>query len=188
VEGFDVALFNRLYYVGDSKTYKPDNTWGETLATDLTAAGPIHWTGDNVGVGATTVAYWFVNIDASIASQPSNHVIALLSLGVNDFNSITEATWISQYQYIVDAIHTRWPAVQIYIMRPWKRDYDAAADTVAGWIDTIVASRSFLHLGPDERVWLKGADNGATNTYDGVHYSAAGEAACAAVWKTVLGY
>jgi hypothetical protein len=167
---FDTTINNRLYYVGDSKTYRPDNTWGETLAAELTADGPIHWAGDNVGVGATTVAYWYINIDASIASQPDNHVVALVSLGVNDFGSISEATWITQYQYIVDAIRARWPAIEIYIMRPWKRNHDAQADMVAGWIDTIVASRSFLHLGPDERIWLKSDDDGATNTYDGIHY------------------
>ena len=155
------------------------------------AAAPVHWAGDNVGVGATTVDYWRTNIDASIAGQKDNHVIALVSLGVNDFatfDTVPAATWIAQYQYILDAIKARWPTVEIYIMRPWKRDNDAHADEAASRINTIVGSRSFTHLGPDERIWLKGSDNGATNTYDGVHYSAAGEAACAAQWKTVLGY
>jgi hypothetical protein len=40
----------------------------------------------------------------------------------------------------------------------------------------------------DERVWLEGGDDGATMTTDGVHYSSAGQTACAAAWQTVLGY
>lgn len=115
----------------------------------------------------------------------------LLNLGVNDILTglPTEATWIANYQTILDAIHTKWPAVRVGLMLPWLRGYDADSDTVAARIATVQASRStFTFIGPDERVWLKGADNGTTMTTDGIHYSTAGKAECAAQWKTALGY
>lgn len=143
---------------------------------------------DNVGVNATGADFWSSNIVAALASQSSNHVIVLYNIGVNDFGLVTEADWIADVEAAADACKTRWPACLFYIMRPWKQGFDANADTFAGYIDTIIAARSFCRLGPDERSWLKGGDNGATNTVDGIHYSAAGQTACAAQWKTVLGY
>jgi hypothetical protein len=62
------------------------------------------------------------------------------------------------------------------------------ADEFAGWIDTLIVARAYVRAGPDERVWLKGQDDGATNTTDGVHYSAAGQTACAGKWRALLGY
>lgn len=101
-----------------------------------------------------------------------------------------EATWNGYYYTILDAIHAKWPGVQCYISRPWAKTYDAGADTLAGRIATVVAARStFAYLGDDERVWMKGADDGATNAdADGIHYSTAGQAACAAAKLAVLGY
>ena len=76
----------------------------------------------------------------------------------------------------------------VYITKPWKRGFDSTADTYAGWVDEVIAARPFARAGDDERVWLKGADDGATNTTDGIHYNTAGETAKAAQMKTVLGY
>lgn len=60
---------------------------------------------------------------------------------------------------------------------------------MAGWIDAIIADYpGRCYAGHDERIWLEGGDNGATMTYDGTHYSAAGQAECVNQWKTILGY
>ena len=100
-----------------------------------------------------------------------------------------EATWRGYYTTILDAIHAKWPDATCYLMRPWAQGQDADAATLSGWISTVVAARSsFAAVGPDEAVWLKGVDDGATNTTDGVHYSTAGHAAAVTAWLTVLGY
>ncbi len=144
---------------------------------------------DNVGVAGTTASYWASNIAATLFDQPFTHQVVLYNLGVNDFGTATQGQWIADVETVADAVHAKWPSALFYIMRPWKVSNDANAATYSGWIDTIVASRSsWVKYGPDEAVWLKGADNGATNTTDGIHYSVAGEAAAVTQWKTVLGY
>lgn len=157
----------------------------------LTDPSP-HFNGDNIAAAASGAAFWAANLDLRLALNPhadkDNHTICLFNIGVNDFGNVAEAAWIANVETVADSLRGRWPALLFYIMRPWKRNFDAMADTFAGWIAQIVASRSFCKLGPDERLWLKGADDGATMTVDGVHYSAAGEAECAAQWLTVLGF
>lgn len=143
---------------------------------------------DDVGVGASTAGYWHTNIDSVLAGQPDNHTSILLNLGVNDFGVATQAAWIADMEYVLDAVHARWPQALVYLMYPWKQSFDSTATTYHGWIDTIIAARTFSRAGPDEAVWLKGADNGATNTTDGIHYSTAGQAAAATQWQTTLGH
>lgn len=147
------------------------------------------WAHDNIGSGGYTAEYVADSIiTTALAGEPRNHIVVLFNLGVNSFGTAIEADWIADVETIVDAVHARWPQASVYLARPWKQGYDAVADDYADWIDTIVAARTFCYVGHDERVWLKGGDNGATMTYDGIHYSSAGQAECAAQWATVLGY
>jgi hypothetical protein len=131
-------------------------------------------------------------VDADIAARSSEEWIGslLVNLGVNEASSLpSQATWEGNLAYILDAFHTRWPNIKVYVMRPWSRQDITPFNTMAGWIANVVGARaSWASVGPDERVWLEGGDNGVTMTYDGTHYSAAGHTACAAQWKTVLGY
>jgi lysophospholipase L1-like esterase len=166
------------------------NAWPADLVTALNAAtDPSEtWRHDNVGVSATGAAYWATNVGSILAPLKDNHVTALINLGVNDFGTATESTWKANMLTTADAIAARWPAAQVYVMRPWKRSNDTTANTYAGWIADLIAVRSFLHAGPDERIWLKGLDDGATMTTDGIHYNAAGEAEAVAQWRSVLGH
>jgi hypothetical protein len=117
------------------------------------------------------------------------HGAVLYNIGVNDFSTATQSQWIADMETTLDAIHAQWPAAIVYIAKPWKRTFDATADTFAGWIETIVAARAFARVGFDERSWLKGADNGNTMTRDGVHYSdPTGEAQAASQWQTIMGF
>lgn len=133
-------------------------------------------------------------VDADIAARSEEYINALLfNLGVNDVSLglPSQAQWESDLAYILDAFHTRWPAIKVYVMRPWLQGapWQAGCNTVAGWIANVVAARSsWASVGPDERVWLEGGDDGASMTEDGIHYSTAGNAECAAQWKTTLGY
>ncbi len=152
------------------------------------------WASYNGAAGGQTVVSALTVMDATLAALPDDFVrgdysAVLLNWGANDVGSLpAEATWEADYLAIIDKVHAKAPNAKVYLMRPWRRGYDAEAATLHGWIDTIVAARAFTYVGPDEAVWMKGADNGAAMTTDGIHYSTAGQAECAAQWKTVLGY
>ena len=188
--GFDGVAHNGILTLGDSKTVATyPNSWGATLTSALNVATSptADWTRTDIAVSGQT-AEWFADNIASVLSPVTtgqSHV--LFNMGVNSFGA-AEADYKADVLTIADAIHARWPAAVIYMMRPWKRGFDATADTHAGWINDLVASRTFIELGPDERSWLKGADDGVTMTTDGIHYSAAGQAECADQWQTTLGY
>lgn len=177
--------------IGDSRTAADaGNTWPTTLAAALNTAtsGTSTWRHDNVGQSATTAAWWAANIAAVLAAQPQNHVRVLVNIGVNDFDIATEAAWKADMLTVMDAVVAKWPAAHVYLTRPWKRNFNATADTYAAWIADLVAARMYMRSGPDERVTIKGADDGATNTTDGIHYSAAGQAAWFLAWQSELGY
>lgn len=132
-------------------------------------------------------------VDADIAARPADEWIGylLFNLGVNDVAQglPSQAVWEANLAYILDAFHAKWPNIQVYVARPWYRANPAGCDTIAGWIANVVTARAgWATLGPDERVWLEGGDDGATMTSDGTHYSAAGLIENAAQWQTVMGY
>lgn len=168
------------------------STWPVTLQANLIAAGysgvVVPW----IGIPGASVASTKARVDADVAARTEKFLNALLfNLGAAEMAGTmpAQATWEADVGYILDAFHAKYPAIQVYVAKPWRRDQDADADTLAGWIDNVVAARAgWANVGHDERVWLKGADNGATMTYDGVHYSAAGNTECTAQWKAILGY
>lgn len=148
----------------------------------------------NGGRGGTTVADWATYAATWLALQPSEGVYAvLINLGVNDMvvggSLPIEATWIANYETLLDAIHSRWPPAQVYLTRPWMQGHDADSTTLHGRIDTIVSDRSsFVHVLDDEALWLKGSDNGASETTDGTHYSPFGMGLATAAKQAALGY
>lgn len=116
----------------------------------------------------------------------------MVNLGVNDLASMpSQVQYEADLGYIADAFRARWSLVHVYFMSIWVRGgaYAADLDILAGWNANVIAARpGWAHVGPDERVWLEGGDDGVTMTTDGVHYTTAGHNECAAQWKTVLGY
>ena len=160
--------------------------WRVLTATPTTNAAHAGILARNGSTPATMQAL----IDADLAAMTTPPVSKVLfNLGANDMGGLpAEATWEGNVLYLLDAFRAKWPTVEVYIARPWRRGFDADSDTLAGWIGTVVAARSFAHLGPDERVTIKAGDNGNTNTWDGVHYSPTGASAWASAWVTALGY
>lgn len=133
-------------------------------------------------------------IDAQIARHTvhsdAERNVFLVNIGVNDDDyDINKAQWMSNYQYIIDAIKTKWSDAEIFLATPWHRNHSWALDSIAVWIGTIIDNNpGSCFAGHDERIWLEGGDDGATMTYDGWHYTDAGEAECANQWKTILGH
>lgn len=145
-----------------------------------------------LAVNGSTVASMKARVDADLAATaaaPSpTHI--LVNLGVNDVAGGLPAAagWNADLAYILDAFHTKWPSVKVYVVKPWYRTCAADCDTVASRIDTVLSTRgAWAFVGHDERVWMKGADDGATMTHDGVHVTMAGAAECARQWRTILG-
>lgn len=107
-----------------------------------------------------------VGIDAWIASQlaatpPQPPTYAIINLGTNDIPPIssgaeTEAAWLSDMGYILDALHVAWPSMQIRLARIYRSDYSQTYINLYDdtWLpDVIAAGRGgFVSLGPDERV------------------------------------
>lgn len=169
--------------MGDSRTY--GNPWQGRLAV----LGNYSITDASDPLNQTTMAQFTSTINDRINTVPVDQppAFVLINIGAHDliFGLPDAATWISEYESDLDAMHAAWPNAQIYLMRPWQQGSDADAATMHGWIDTVIAARStFTHAGPDEAVWLKSTDNGAT--YGTLHYTAAGERECAQQWLKVL--
>jgi len=192
--------------IGDSKSAVDINIvgdpgWAKKIFTDLNAdynsTPGLYFAEDtprNWAVGGWTS----VNIAAAIDSFLTAHTlnskndynIFLINLGTGDlFYGTSEADYKTAMLYIVDAVKVKYPNAICFISKPWRRGYNTEATTMAGWVDDIVAARStFCYVGDDENVWMKGADDGATMTFDGVHYSVAGDLAKEAAVRAVLGY
>lgn len=154
---------------------------------------PQPWTVANAAVTGRSVASTVTNLAATLATTNITDIpIVLINLGVNDFVAPTfndpgyDTTWIANYQTIIDALRVKWPACPIYITKPWSRGNDSKADLMSGWINTVVASRTLVYVGTDERGFYKGNDDGVTNTVDGIHPSVAGNIAIAAAQKVIL--
>lgn len=168
-----------LMLLGDSKTAA--STWPITLYGALGRTAPLRsWTYVDGGVAGTTVASTAAAIVATLAPMPSQSaavaVKVAINFGANDVGSLpAEAVWEANYQIIIDAARVKWPSARIYLSRPWRQGYDAACDTVATRLAHLAAAHpTYVFVADDERVWLKGSDDGATMTTDGIHYSAAG--------------
>jgi lysophospholipase L1-like esterase len=178
--------------MGDSKSVT-----GESWITQLSSSLQVATNGASAqgyGNGGWTVAQTASSATSIVNSLSAGTNVILLNLGVNDVGFVApyalpdQTWWQNNYLAIIDAVRVRFPSASIYLMRPWKQGTDTEMDSLATWIGNVQAARAGVFLGPDERSWLKGADNGATMTSDGVHYSAAGQTECAAQWKQILGY
>jgi hypothetical protein len=130
----------------------------------------------------------------------------LLNLGANDVGFggsfgpwvlPDQTTWQNNYIAVINTLHTQWPAATIGITKPWKRQPgqdETLFDTMAGWIDNVVAARpAFAFVLDDERVWFKPNaltySNDSTDGSTVVHYNPpAGQQAGAAAKLTALGF
>lgn len=177
----------QLILVGDSKTDENYNTWPFTLETVR------HAEIVDGGLTDTTVIEWGAPGYVASRCAAGPYFFALLDLGVNDFPSIPDiptvqdkATFKAAYISILDQLNTLRPGILVFCAYPWARTFDIQADIVAGWIAECIAVRSFARVGHDERIWLKGNDDGATMTTDGTHYSVAGESEIIVQWQSKL--
>jgi lysophospholipase L1-like esterase len=114
--------------------------------------------------------------------------VVVLNIGVNDLAAMpAEATFKTNYAYILDAIRTKYPSAPIVISKVWAIGEDADAATWATWVDTVLATRPWATVGCDESITLKAGDNGAARMFDALHPNTLGHQSLAAAYKTALG-
>lgn len=111
----------------------------------------------------------------------------LVNLSINDVQHSPDGypdASVTAIGYILDAAHTRYPNTEAFLMRPWGVNLDAGCDAFAPLIDTVISTRPWAHLGPDERTFLK------TDPFnlmaDSVHPNAAGYAVTAQEWADIM--
>jgi hypothetical protein len=183
--------------LGDSKSTTAYN-WGGALISHLNNdlfPGSGVYAAENLPRNWAVYAYTVAQVKSSIDSLLTGHAaydyekknVFLINLGVNDYQSglPVEATWKTNYLYIIDALVTAYPNAEIYISKPWMPGFDTSSDTMAGWIDDIVAARpANAKAGDDERAWedesmlIPGSD----------HNNAAGLVAREAAIRVAIGY
>lgn len=171
--------------LGDSKTTPQE--YSITLADLLTNPWRVGVERPaEIAVGGATTAHWAANIDAALAARTDRPDKILINLGVNDLPTWPsgQADTVSNFRYILDALHTWSPASEIGIMRFWQRTYDEECDEFAEILLPQIRDgyEAFTREGPDERVFLENGDNGTTLTDDGLHPNAAGNLVTAAEW------
>jgi lysophospholipase L1-like esterase len=177
-----------LLTFGDSKT---EHNRYQLFLEQITEFGSHPVTTDYLAHGGYSTATWYPDIDTELAAYDGTegYTDILVNLGAGDVVSLpVEATWKTQFGYILDALHAKWPQARVFVMRVWRQGLDANCDTYAGWIDDILASRSWAQVGPDERVFLKQEDDGASRCPDGVHPNSLGYWWTAEEWRSILGY
>lgn len=142
-----------------------------------------------LATGGWSTAMLAAQVDAALAATTGTPERILLNIGAIDIGSLPgQAAFEADYAHVVDAFRTKWPAVIVYAAKPWRRGFDANATTLAGWITNVQATRSWLVNGHDEAVWMKGSDDGATMTSDGLHYSSAGNVEVVNQWRALTGF
>lgn len=173
--------------LGDSLSYT-GNAWGkmllEKLNLDRSEWSFVEELPRNWAVSGRSVADVKSSIDSWITAHTYNaerNYCFLINLGANDIESDgspapDETTWKTNYQYIIDALVAAFPGCKIILSKPSEIYADNNSATVAGYIDDLItANPGVCYEGDNELVWKKGADNYATMTIDGQHYSTAGQ-------------
>jgi hypothetical protein len=186
---------NGVFCVGDSKTDKGGGItgfWPGYLAHDLRTATGLRWSERPLrfGISGYTTAQMKTYIDNNLAALTQRPAVICINLGTNDLPIlITESEWKASYTSIIDSLRAKWPGVPIYCAKLWERDSGPDFDTMAGWIDDIIATYpSGVAVGMDERIWLENGDDGATYTTDGCHYSLPAHVVCSQAWIAGMGY
>ena len=148
---------------GDSKTSLMG--WQPILVNSLVASTVITPV-DSIARSGATVATMKAAVDTDLAAltNPITPAYLIFNLGVNDVSQglPAAAAWKANVGYILDAFHTRWPGIKVYLMKVWDRQGPQAdLDTLNTWIDDVVAARvGWAFVGPNEQTWLEGGDDG----------------------------
>jgi lysophospholipase L1-like esterase len=184
--------YNGILFLGDSKSQAgiAGAAWITTLIDSIRTI-TANWVElpRRVATSGWLVADLATGFAAAKASMPASPAVVVINVGANDTDTVGDGVaWKASYLTLVNDVHTTFPSTTIYLTKIWKRNTAAAKVIMDAKIDELLASYSWLTAGIDEGTILPGADDGATMTSDGLHYSIAGCTAVATAWKTMMGY
>jgi lysophospholipase L1-like esterase len=175
--------------MGDSKT--ADNGFQATLLHNLestTNNRPIAQAPAQLATGGWKVADLDSAATAWLAAATDTPDFVLVNIGVNDLGITSQASFEASLGSLLDKINAKWASAKIKVMLPWKRGADSTADAMGNtWIPNVLAGRSsWAAIGGDERIFLKGSNDGNSYTSDGVHPNTSGYALTANVWQQAI--
>lgn len=180
------SAVHKTFFVGDSKmTYAlgdvPGKFYTSRLFFDEVPA--------RQAVGGHTMTQAKAAIDATLAAANETPELCFFNVGINNADSPPdESAFKADFQYILDAIHTKWPTTKIYIMNGvYKASNPPGCNTISGWLnDVLLLNSGYCYAWADERVWF--AANMGLYSSDGVHYTNAGAAEAARLGRVAAGY
>jgi lysophospholipase L1-like esterase len=183
-----VIAVKNLLLIGDSKFAETSTgSYQPRLCAGISTINLWRERPTRIAVAGRTVATTQDNIDAAIAAAVGTPDAILINLGANDADdALVEATFKADFAYILDALHAAYPNAIIYVTKVWRQGFDAECLMIWEWMLDVMSTRAYCVAGIDEVIALKGSDNGATNTEDGIHPNDAGVEASVALWAALV--
>jgi len=182
------SIVHNTFWVGDSKL---STTYGDIPPYFTTATSVYEESPRRYAVVGATMASIKTNIDATLTAAVTTPELVFFNAGINDAGTIigNEAAFMTNFQYILDAIHTKWPGAKVYAMSNVFATGETAEQITAlgSSLGTVIANNpTFVYVWADENDWF--APNIATYSSDGKHYNAAGCAAAAQLGRLAAGF
>lgn len=135
--------------------------------------------GQTIAQAAAAVDAW---IALQTATTPADWII--LNEGTNDlFAMPAQVPQETNYAYVLDALHTRWPTATVVVIKPWTPLQTGTAAILATRIDNVLATRGGWTTVISESTYLPGLFSA-----DDIHPNSDGYAASAAAIKAAMGY
>lgn len=170
--------------------YSPYPIWQCGYAQRLCALLGAEESPKRYAIGGYTVHAQLADIGISLNGFLGTPSDVVTMHGSNEMASMpTAADFKSDYLALIAAWHRKWPDATIWVMKPWRRGKAAETALIASWVDAIVADPScsaFTRVGADCSLFIPGTDDGATNTFDGVHPNRAGHILLAAAQAALM--
>jgi lysophospholipase L1-like esterase len=130
------------------------------------------------------------SVQAWLNAATATPSFVLINIGVND-TATSQASFEASLADVLDKVHTKWPSAAILVWKIWRRGSETQMNLIDDtYIPNVLASRPWATSPAelDERVYLKGSDNGALETTDGLHPTTLGFALWAAAAQAAMGY
>jgi lysophospholipase L1-like esterase len=192
---FPSVASDNIFCLGDSKTLGVGDEYGGGGYPFRMSSGTHEYLEIplRVGVGGITVAGMRARIGSDLPVAVGTPRYVLINLGSNDLAGAlpAEATWKADYQYILSAIHAKWPNAIILLSKPVYLQANAPSTPMAttptlhGWIDALIAANSYCDPGPDE-TQMEGGNGYATYITDRTHPNARGYQFTADAWVSAI--
>jgi lysophospholipase L1-like esterase len=129
-------------------------------------------------------------LPAFLTSTSADPHFVLINLGANDVTgvsqgTVTEASWKTATNSVLDQLHTKWPNAQILVTKVYVAPAGNNTQSmllIHGWMDDVLAIKTFARLG------LYEPDVISTHMADLLHPDATGYSLTAQTWQTAMGY